>query len=127
MTGTDDLSSQENRREAGRWLTLVEEDMDVAIAAARLSLPRLGAAAFHLQQAAEKVVKALLVLSGKPFRRTHDLDYLVTKLAPISPAFQETLEQLRPLTVWGVAFRYPAVDDEPTPPPAPQSTQAPWG
>jgi HEPN domain-containing protein len=56
---------------------MVREDVDVAVAAAGLNPPRFGAAGYHLQQAAEKAVKALLVLAGEPFRHTHDLDYLM--------------------------------------------------
>jgi len=66
-------------------MVIVEEDLDVAGAAARLPRPRHGAAAYHLQQAAEKLVKSLLVLNGAPFRRIHDLDELVTRLLPICP------------------------------------------
>ena len=73
----------ENRVEARRWLAIVAEDIDVAIAAVRL--PRLGASAYHVQQAAEKLVKALLVLSGEPFRRTHDMDDLAARLLRVFP------------------------------------------
>jgi len=65
MSGHDRPIRPENRLEARRWLAIVEEDIDVAIAAARL--PRPGASAYHAQQAAEKLVKALLVLAGEPF------------------------------------------------------------
>jgi hypothetical protein len=94
----DDAVSR--KREARRWLSIVVEDIDVANAAARL--PRPGAAAYHLQQAAEKIVKALLVLNGEPFRRTHDLDDLVTRLAPSYPQFASTLDAFRslPFGVW---------------------------
>jgi len=78
MSGPDRPIQPENRIEARRWLAIVEEDIDVAIAAARLS--RLGASAYHVQQAAEKLIKALLVLAGEPFRYTHDLDDLAARL-----------------------------------------------
>ncbi|PPQ26861.1 HEPN domain-containing protein [Rhodopila globiformis] len=112
-----DCTAPENRREARRWLVIAEEDLDVAGAAARLPRPRHGAAAYHLQQAAEKLVKSRRVLNGEPFRRVHDLDERVTRLLPICPQFTETLESLRPLTVWSVASRYPSLEDEPEPPP----------
>jgi len=52
MSGPDRPIQPEHRIEARRWLLIVEEDIDVATAAARLS--RLGASAYHVQQAAEK-------------------------------------------------------------------------
>lgn len=65
------VPDEDRRREAKRWLAIVEEDIDVALAAARMG--RSGAAAYHVQQAAEKIFKGLLVLAGTAFRRTHDL------------------------------------------------------
>lgn len=94
-------------------MLIVEEDLDVAAAAARLS--RLGASAYHVQQAAEKLIKALLVLAGVPFRRTHDLDDLVSRLLPIYPRFTEPAEAVRHVSVWGIAYRYPGLEDMPEP------------
>ena len=34
------------------------------------------AAAYHCQQAAEKLIKGLLVLARTPFRKTHDMEVL---------------------------------------------------
>ena len=79
--------------------------------------PRRGAAAYHLQQAAEKLVKSLLVPTGEPFRRIHDLDELVTRPLPVCPQFAETLDSLRSLSVWRIAYRYPSLEDEQDPPP----------
>ena len=39
MSGPDRPIQPENRREARRWLAIIDEDIDVAIAAARLPLP----------------------------------------------------------------------------------------
>src|SRR5205807_2517939 len=65
------------RREAARWLVIVDEDVRVAIACLRMDDPAPGSAAYHCQQAAEKVVKGLLVVARITFTRTHDLDELV--------------------------------------------------
>jgi len=113
MSGADRRIRPENQIEARRWLAIVEEDLDVAAAAARLS--RLGASAYHVQQAAEKLIKALLVLSGEPFRRTHDLDDIVSRLLPIYPQFVEPAEAVRHLSVWGIAYRYPGLEEVPEP------------
>ena len=113
MSGPDRSIRPENRCEARRWLAIVEEDIDVAIAAARI--PRRGASAYHAQQAAEKIVKALLVLAGEPFRHTHDLDDLVARLVPVFPRFAEQAEAVRHLSIWGIAYRYPGLEDVPEP------------
>jgi HEPN domain-containing protein len=115
MSGPDRPILPEHRLEARRWLAIVEEDIDVAIAAARLS--RLGASAYHVQQAAEKLLKALLVLAAEPFRRTHDLDDLAARLVPVYPQFSQQAEAVRHLSVWGIAYRYPSLEDaaEPLP------------
>lgn len=113
MSGPDRPIQPEHRIEARRWLLIVEEDIDVATAAARLS--RLGASAYHVQQAAEKLIKALLVLAGEPFRRTHDLDDLTARLIPVYPQFAEQATAVRHLSVWGIAYRYPGLEDTPEP------------
>ena len=113
MSGPERPIQPENRLEARRWLAIVEEDIDVAIAAARLS--RRGASAYHVQQAAEKLIKALLVLAGEPFRRTHDLDSLAAQVLPIYPRFARQVETVRHLSIWGIAYRYPGLEDEPEP------------
>ncbi len=98
------------------WLAIVEEDIDVAGAAMRLSRRR--AAAYHVQQAAEKLIKSLLVLAGEPFRRTHDLDDLARRLLPVYLEFAVQAETMRHLSVWGVAWRYPTLEDTPEPLPS---------
>ena len=113
MSGPESPILPENRLEARRWMAIVDEDIDVAIAAMRL--PRLGASAYHVQQAAEKLIKCLLVLSATPFRRTHDLDDLIARLLPVHPQFGDKAEALRHISIWGVAYRYPGLEDAPEP------------
>jgi hypothetical protein len=78
MSEPDRPSPLENQSEARRWLAIVDEDLDVAIDAARIS--RQGASACHVQQAAEKLIKGLPVPAAEPFRCSHDLDDLATRL-----------------------------------------------
>ncbi len=107
MSGPERPIPLERRAEARRWLVIVDEDIDVAIAASRIQRP--GASAYHVQQAAEKLVKALLVLAGEAFRRTHDMDDLLAPLLRAYPAFAGYAEVVRPLSIWGVAYRYPGL------------------
>jgi HEPN domain-containing protein len=71
------------------------------------SLHSWAVAAYHCQQAAEKLIKGLLVLAAIPFRKTHDLDELSHLAAPAYPGAEPLLAHLRVRTYWGFAFRYP--------------------
>ena len=107
----------DRRREAAGWLVIAREDVRVAHACLALSPPALGVAAYHCQQAAEKVTKGLLVAAGVAFRKTHDIDELADLAASNYPECRDLLNTVRPLTVWGVAYRNPAAEDTPEPVP----------
>jgi HEPN domain-containing protein len=74
-------------------------------------------AAYHCQQAAEKLVKGLLVAASTPFRKTHDMDELADLAASSYPEWRDLLDGVRTLTVWGFAYRYPGTEDIPEPVP----------
>ena len=65
---------------------------------------------FHCQQAAEKYLKALLQEAGRPVPKTHNLDDLLTLLAPIHPILRPLRRGLRFLTRFAVDHRYPGKD-----------------
>ncbi len=44
-------------------------------------------------------------------------------LLPLYPQFSGTLDSLRSLTVWGVAYRYPGLEDEQEVPPTPEDLE----
>lgn len=113
----EDATESERRREAARWLAVAMEDARVARACPEMSEPASGIAAYHCQQAAEKLVKGLLVVAGAGFPRTHDLAELAGRAMPFYPDLSPILDAIGPLTVWSVAYRYPGVeeDDEPDP------------
>jgi HEPN domain-containing protein len=61
---------------------------------------------FHMQQAVEKRLKAVLVLHGVEYERTHSVSYLTTLIERRGielPACRERIEELTP---WAVAARY---------------------
>ena len=66
---------------ARRWLRSAATDLETA---RRCLGDRTGidpwVAAFHAQQAAEKLLKAALVIEQIPFSRTHELERLASKL-----------------------------------------------
>ena len=58
------------------WLEVAAEDRRVAATCLALDPPVRGAAAFHCQQAIEKLLKGFLMLAGKRSRKTHSLGQL---------------------------------------------------
>lgn len=80
--------------------------------------PEAGVAAYHCQQAAEKLVKAVLLAGGTNPPRIHDIDALVDRLPPN----HSLLPILRPFgrfTEYFSALRYPSAspfDDPPDDP-----------
>jgi HEPN domain-containing protein len=61
---------------------------------------------FHAQQACEKFIKAVLVLQGVPFDRTHDLILLHGLLEQRQISVPAEKEKLRALNSYAVRFRY---------------------
>lgn len=69
---------------------------------------------FHVQQAAEKLLKAWLSLAGTVYPRTHDLRLLLDLLADQDDIDIPALDDLDDLNDYGVQFRYDApLDLEP--------------
>lgn len=98
------------RAEALRWLSRVEDDLEMV--AAGVERGRLRPAAFHVQQAAEKLLKALLVLAGAAVPKTHDLDRLI-RLAGADRALPASAaDQLAALTSWATIGRYPEPEED---------------
>lgn len=100
------MPEPEVRAEAIQWLGFAVGEL----AGARADLeredlpPRL--AAFRAQQAAEKAIKGLLILTGREFDRTHDLEALVLELPDDADLRSENYE-LEELTNFAVSSRYP--------------------
>lgn len=61
---------------------------------------------FHLQQAVEKALKAVLAGRAVEIPRTHDLGYLVELLEGLEIEIPEAVSLSDWLTPWGVLFRY---------------------
>jgi HEPN domain-containing protein len=89
------------------WLTAARLDRNAALACLdfepALALP----AAFHCQQAAEKLLKAFLMLAVRPFRKTHDMAELIDAVAPLFPDIGEIVSGMEDWTAWATAARYP--------------------
>ncbi len=48
-------------------------------------------------------------------RRTHDLADLASRLLPVYPQFSGQAEAVQHHSVWGIAYRYPSLEDVPEP------------
>ncbi|MBW7850844.1 MAG: HEPN domain-containing protein [Rhodospirillales bacterium] len=103
------------REEAGRWYAIASEDLRVAKTCLTLSPPALGNGAYHCQQAAEKMMKGLLVFAGTGFRKVHDLDELADLTSPLYPGLAADLDLCRRYSSWAIECRYPPEDDAPPP------------
>lgn len=89
----------------GAWLDDAALDLDAARRLADDPLNRH--AAFHLQQAAEKLIKAVRLSRGLHATAEHNLVALVAAL-PETDSWRTKLAVLEPLTVYSTAYRYPA-------------------
>ena len=90
------------------WLAFARRDLEMA--ELLLGADYLDGAAFHAQQAMEKVLKAALVRAGVRPPRTHDLVELAAAadLSDLSPP--ESL-RLYEVARWSVVIRYPSGDE----------------
>ena len=91
------------------WLAVVDDDLHQVVDNIERPMPSLSGAAYHCQQAAEKLVKAVLADSVIVFPKTHDIAALVA-LLPADHHLKQRLEALEKLTPYGVAYRYPSED-----------------
>ena len=84
-------------------LLLAKSAEDEAVLAA--SIPD-GPFGFHVQQAVEKLLKALLCQRAIKYKRTHDLQYLMQLLHDHGEAVPKGAVDLTQIESFGVAYRY---------------------
>src|SRR2546427_11320999 len=89
-------------------LFLAKAGEDESLLDAVLPLPGVSDAifGFHCQQAAEKLLKALLSHYGVAFSRTHDLNQLMELLETAGHPLPEEAHTIDELTPFAVQFRY---------------------
>lgn len=90
-----------------RWLRKADQDLALAERVVHDEQFR-EAVGFHAQQAVEKYVKAVLVLSQLEFPKTHDIEKLLNVLDERNPALARELRPAEWLTPFGVEARYPS-------------------
>lgn len=99
--------ARKNRITEGQlWLRYSAEDLDLAVYGLTDKASRPRHVCWYAQQAAEKALKATLILEGKAFPSTHDLAALIDLLPETWP-LRRTHIELAPLTQWAVGAMYP--------------------
>lgn len=97
--------------EAAAWLQLAEEDLKAVRNNVLGPEPTAKIAAYHCQQAAEKMVKAVLISADVDPPRWHNIDDLI-ELLPAGHGLNPQLEPLGRFSPYAIAFRYPALDPD---------------
>ena len=106
MPPEDELVSQ--------WLSRADDDLRLADLALGASPPVCWGAAFHAQQAVEKLLKALLTSHRVEFEKVHSIDYLLDLCVGIEPEADRLRSTATKLTDFAVEPRYPFPRAEPT-------------
>ncbi|HEY1935521.1 MAG TPA: HEPN domain-containing protein [Acetobacteraceae bacterium] len=107
-------------QEVQGWLRVADNDRYVAQLCLKADPPAWEGAAYHCQQAAEKLLKGFLVRACADFGRTHDLEHLGERVAGLFPEIRSLVEPMATWTHWAIAYRYP---DDPGPEPEPTMTE----
>ena len=99
----------ERARVAECWLRTAENQIRAVRVCVDAKL--LAPAAYHCEQAAEKITKGLLIAAGAAFRVRYGLRQLANLALARYPELKASLERVRPLAPWAIAYRYPEARD----------------
>ena len=93
---------------------LLKAEQDIIVIEKLKSDPEIGTEilGFHAQQAAEKMLKAVLAYHQIRFPFTHRLTELIDSLKDSGLDFPQELEEVRYLTPFAVEFRYTIFAEE---------------
>jgi HEPN domain-containing protein len=86
--------------------------------------PSLAGAAYHCQQAAEKIIEGLLIVAAATFPYTHNLAALGDIAMRFYAPYRDTFIRLSSLTLRRYAFRYPGTGILANDPPGPDEIDA---
>jgi HEPN domain-containing protein len=93
------------------WLKYAEDDIITAKTMRKIDSPPMEIVCYHCQQAAEKLLKAFLVLKEEPVLKTHDLAFLNSRCIMLDESFKNISKECFRLTNYGVNTRYPGIMD----------------
>jgi HEPN domain-containing protein len=103
-------------RKVVEWLGVADRDQRAARICLTADPPLLDVAAYHCQQAMEKLLKGFLVRSNTDFGRTHDLTDLGHSVVARFPTTAPLVTPARTWTAWSIDYRYPG-EKSPVPEP----------
>lgn len=90
------------------WVAKAQADLRSARVLRAASPPLLEQAVNHAAQAAEKILKALLIKYGVPYRSfRHDVPALLTEASAIEPSLAAFASRLANFNSYNVETRYP--------------------
>jgi HEPN domain-containing protein len=98
-----------------RWLRVAERDRRMVVAAIEEDPPLYDGAAFHCQQAVEKLLKGFLTLAGKRGGNTHSLEQLGSLAQQSFPDIAGLVAAASGWSDWVHVFRYPEENEPPEP------------
>ncbi len=93
--------------EVKRWLVKAQHDWAAVRKILTPDCKETDVAAFHCQQAVEKMLKAYLVSRAIQFEKVHDLGLILDQCATDDGDFESLQDRVEPLTIYAIAFRYP--------------------
>jgi HEPN domain-containing protein len=91
-----------------KWITKAENDLKIGTGEMKTENPVTDMVCFHMQQCAEKYLKAFLVFNKKPFRKTHIIAELIELCQEIDDDFKQLYDfEADSLTIYATEARYP--------------------
>lgn len=97
-----------NKSQVQEWFKYAKFDFDTVNHLYKYMRPQpLEIICYHSQQAAEKLLKALLTAKDISFNKSHDLTYLFDLYGDTSTESSKIYEACARLTPYGVSVRYP--------------------
>lgn len=96
-----------NEETVRQWIRKAENDLKIGKDEVNTAEPATDTVCFHMQQCAEKYLKAYLIAHGKEYPRTHRLEVLISLCADIQSDFLLLVEGGVPeLTAYATDLRY---------------------
>lgn len=99
------LSIQAKPSDSKDWFAYAENDLQAASLLTDAHI--IGCALYHIEQAAEKALKAYLIATNTDFALTHDLVPLLSSCSKTEPDFNEFTSDIREINPYSTKSRYP--------------------